>query len=70
MLCLCHSVHDDLIFFSQGDSTLKRKSRMKSSDAAAIARLRSSNNPAMSEQDTSSLIHNEVEVIYNERTAL
>lgn len=55
---------------SQGDSTLKRKSRMKSSDAAAIARLRSTNNPTMSEQDTSSLIHNEVEVVYNERTAL
>ena len=54
----------------QGDSTLKRKSRMKSSDAAAIARLRSTNNPTMSEQDTSSLIHNEVEVVYNERTAL
>lgn len=55
---------------SQGDSTLKRKSRMKSSAAAAIARLRSTNNPTMSEQDTSSLIHNEVEVVYNERTAL
>lgn len=59
---------EDLI--SQGDSTLKRKSRMRSSDAAAIARLRSSNNPTMSEHDTSSLIHNEVEVVYNERTAL
>jgi hypothetical protein len=44
---------------------------MKSSDAAAIARLRNSAlPPGLSQTDKSSLINNEVEVIYNERTAL
>ena len=45
---------------------------MKNIDAAAIARLRNSARPPgmAVDNDTSGLINNEVEVIYNERTAL
>lgn len=62
---------EDSLYSQAGESTLKRKSKMKSSDAAAIARLRNSTlPPGLSDTDKSSLINNEVEVVYNERTAL
>ncbi|XP_053381258.1 hemicentin-1-like isoform X2 [Mercenaria mercenaria] len=62
---------EDTLYAQAGESTLKRKSKMKSSDAAAIARLKNrSLPPGLSDTDKSSLINNEVEVIYNERTAL
>ncbi|KAL4218918.1 hypothetical protein ACF0H5_021505 [Mactra antiquata] len=55
-----------------GENTLKRKSKMKNVDAAAIARLRNNRGlpPGLADTDKSALIDNQVEVVYNERTAL
>lgn len=54
------------------ENTLKRKSKMRSVDAAAIARLRSSSLPSamLRDHDRRALINKEIEVVYNERTAL
>jgi len=62
------SSHD---FIQPLDTTLKRKSKMRSIDAAAIARLRSSTLPtSMARDDTNALIEDDVHIVFNERTAL
>ncbi|XP_052790482.1 cell adhesion molecule DSCAM-like [Mya arenaria] len=54
------------------ESTLKRKNKMRSMDAAAIARLRSSTLPSTvgRHNDMSALISDDVQIVFNERTAL
>ncbi|XP_033732840.1 LOW QUALITY PROTEIN: hemicentin-1-like [Pecten maximus] len=59
--------------YSQASNTLKRKNRMRSESAAAIAVMRTSAIPdigALHGNDTDNLIKNDSVVVYTERTAL